>query len=116
LNRATPIIDAIGKRGVRFTQFYSTSPTSSKRRGTLRAMPSPIRPLKDPPYSKAFMIQSPFLFIARAASTALLLAAVACAADFPEAEWPAARPAEVGLSRAQLLQARDYALTGGGSG
>lgn len=37
-------------------------------------------------------------------------------AGFPGAEWPRARYADVGLAEARLQQARDYALTGGGSG
>ncbi len=49
---------------------------------------------------------------------AFSLAAVARAAtaEFPGADWPRARFAEVGLAEARLQQARDYALTGGGSG
>ncbi len=35
---------------------------------------------------------------------------------WPDAEWPAASPADVGMDAAKLAQARDYALTGGGSG
>src|SRR5688572_17356295 len=46
----------------------------------------------------------------------LALAGAVSAADYPGAEWPRARFAEVGLSEARLQQARDYALTGGGSG
>jgi CubicO group peptidase (beta-lactamase class C family) len=38
------------------------------------------------------------------------------AADWPGAEWPKATPAEMGMAEARLVQARDYALTGGGSG
>lgn len=38
------------------------------------------------------------------------------AAAFPGEKWPQARPAEVNLAEARLQQARDYALTGGGSG
>jgi CubicO group peptidase (beta-lactamase class C family) len=38
------------------------------------------------------------------------------AAEFPLAAWPLASPAEVGLAEARLQEARDYALTGGGSG
>lgn len=38
------------------------------------------------------------------------------AAEFPGEAWPKARYAEVGLAEARLQQARDYALTGGGSG
>ncbi len=53
-------------------------------------------------------------------ATLLLLRPVAAgaagAADFPGAEWPKARPAAAGLAEARLQQARDYALTGGGSG
>ena len=50
---------------------------------------------------------------------------VACAAalqakepepSWPNPDWPRATPAEVGLDEAKLAQARDYALTGGGSG
>ncbi len=50
---------------------------------------------------------------------ALLLPALALAAwgaDFPGQQWPAATPAELGLDEAKLAQARDYALTGEGSG
>jgi CubicO group peptidase (beta-lactamase class C family) len=35
---------------------------------------------------------------------------------WPEATWTATEPADAGLDRTQLLKARDYALTGGGSG
>ena len=35
---------------------------------------------------------------------------------FPDTKWPVARPTEVGLDAAQLQAARDYALTGEGSG
>ena len=35
---------------------------------------------------------------------------------WPDPHWAPATPAEVGMDRAQLKQARDYALTGGGSG
>jgi CubicO group peptidase (beta-lactamase class C family) len=57
-------------------------------------------------------------------SSAGLLALVACgvqmlsarAAEFPGERWAKAAPAEVGLDEAKLMQARDYALTGGGSG
>ena len=67
----------------------------------------------------------------RISSTALRLIltsrmlAVAFAADlsetnagpaWPNPDWPRATPAEVGLEAAKLAQARDYALTGGGSG
>lgn len=36
--------------------------------------------------------------------------------SWPLADWPHATPADVGLDEAKLGQARDYALTGGGSG
>ncbi|HNQ87991.1 MAG TPA: serine hydrolase [Verrucomicrobiota bacterium] len=36
--------------------------------------------------------------------------------SWPIPDWPRATPAEVGLDEATLAQARDYALTGGGSG
>src|SRR5690606_30700187 len=35
---------------------------------------------------------------------------------WPDSEWPDARPEEVGLDAALLEKARDYALTGDGSG
>ena len=36
--------------------------------------------------------------------------------SWPNPDWPRATPAEVGLDEAKLTQARDYALTTGGSG
>jgi len=48
---------------------------------------------------------------------ALIAAWHAPAAEaWPKAEWPAATPAEVGLDATKLAEAREYALTGGGSG
>jgi CubicO group peptidase (beta-lactamase class C family) len=44
------------------------------------------------------------------------LALVVRAAEFPDVDWPKARASEVGLAEARLQQARDYALTGAGSG
>lgn len=38
------------------------------------------------------------------------------AASWPGKEWPVAAPIEMGLDEAKLAQARDYALTGEGSG
>src|ERR1022692_421185 len=35
---------------------------------------------------------------------------------FPLGNWPRATPSETGLDAARLARARDYALTGGGSG
>ncbi len=52
-------------------------------------------------------------------SLALLLLWCADAAvegPWPERDWPRAAPAEMGMDGARLKQARDYALTGGGSG
>ncbi len=53
----------------------------------------------------------------------LLIAALYCfgnqlasAADWPGAKWEAGSPATAGLDVIQLEKARDYALTGGGSG
>ncbi len=40
----------------------------------------------------------------------------ASAADWPGAKWEAIAPAQAGLVATQLEKARDYALTGGGSG
>lgn len=36
--------------------------------------------------------------------------------SWPDPDWPRAEPGALGLDRAQLEKARDYALTGGGSG
>lgn len=51
------------------------------------------------------------------------LIAVACPAaagepraSFPGEAWPTAQPADIGLDEAKLREARDYALSGGGSG
>lgn len=44
------------------------------------------------------------------------ISAAAPATVWPEAEWVAAKPTEVGLAESRLNEARDYALTGGGSG
>lgn len=38
------------------------------------------------------------------------------AAQWPGKQWPTATPSEMGLDEAKLIQARDYALTGEGSG
>jgi CubicO group peptidase (beta-lactamase class C family) len=46
----------------------------------------------------------------------MVAAASLWAADFPGAQWATATPAEVGLDEVKLLEARDYALTGGGAG
>ncbi len=54
----------------------------------------------------------------RACLVALTLAAMARAAEhpWPGSDWPAAKPAEVGMEAARLEKARAYALTGAGSG
>lgn len=44
------------------------------------------------------------------------LAHLTSAAEFPREHWLKATAAEVGLDEGELKQARDYALTGGGSG
>jgi CubicO group peptidase (beta-lactamase class C family) len=53
-------------------------------------------------------------------SLALLAAGAAGRGDgeevWPLPRWPVATPAEMGLDEAKLREARDYALTGGGSG
>lgn len=62
---------------------------------------------------------------ARHAKAATLVAAmlIACgrcwmvsAESWPLSDWPAETPQEVGLDESLLVKARDYALTGGGSG
>jgi CubicO group peptidase (beta-lactamase class C family) len=45
-----------------------------------------------------------------------LLVTCTRAASFPDTLWITATPGEAGLDEARLAQARDYALTGGGSG
>jgi CubicO group peptidase (beta-lactamase class C family) len=66
------------------------------------------------------MIPSPNLFrkklVFALLAAALVFSVVSRAADFPGATWPTARPADVNLNEARLQAARDYALTGGGSG
>ena len=47
---------------------------------------------------------------------ALFIGKVLAAAEFPGADWTKAGYAEVNMAEARLQQARDYALTGGGSG
>jgi CubicO group peptidase (beta-lactamase class C family) len=54
------------------------------------------------------MIRIPFCLLS--------LAVGMFAADWPTGEWPAVAPDQSGLNSAILEQARDYALTGGGSG
>src|SRR5687768_12906699 len=52
-------------------------------------------------------------------SVSLLLTAMTwpiLAASWPGEQWPAAIPAALGLDETKLVQARDYALTGEGSG
>lgn len=46
----------------------------------------------------------------------LLLTQPLQAVEYPDAEWARATPAEAGLDEAKLNEARDYALTGEGSG
>ena len=46
----------------------------------------------------------------------VLIAAIGPAEAWPMPRWERAEPAELGLDRARLEQARDYALTGDGSG
>jgi hypothetical protein len=52
----------------------------------------------------------------RILTLATALAMSASAASWPGKQWPNATPAELGLDEAKLIQARDYALTGEGSG
>ena len=54
----------------------------------------------------------------RSGLATLLLAAAACAAEhpWPGDDWPTAQPADVGMDETLLEKARDYALTGSGSG
>ncbi len=55
--------------------------------------------------------------IVLAITLALLGSPVAAAEPpWPAPDWPRATPEELGIDRAKLEQARDYALTGGGSG
>src|SRR5262245_2975628 len=45
-----------------------------------------------------------------------MIVVAARGADFPNERWSVAAPNEVALDAAKLNEARDYALTGGGSG
>ena len=56
--------------------------------------------------------------VCAAAAPARAAAAPALAAEpaWPDDDWTDARPADVGMDAGRLAQARDYALTGGGSG
>ena len=47
---------------------------------------------------------------------AFALCGPVAAEEFPGERWTSATPAEVGLDADRLNEARDYALTGGGSG
>ena len=60
---------------------------------------------------------TPFFFAFVLASQWLLgSAAEAQSLVYPQREWTRAEPSSVGLDRQRLIEARDYALTGGGSG
>jgi CubicO group peptidase (beta-lactamase class C family) len=62
-------------------------------------------------------LRTPFR-VARRGAALCLLATVAVAAEepFPDAEWPRAKPEDVGLDGRKLDQAREYALSAGGAG
>lgn len=61
--------------------------------------------------NRTYLIVAPLALFSLAAKTSN-------AADeiWPLPKWPVAKPADVGMDDAQLGRARDYALTGGGSG
>jgi hypothetical protein len=63
-------------------------------------------------------MQTRILFILAGLSVLLGIGSFAplAAAEFPGKTWPTATPAELSLDEAKLAQARDYALTGEGSG
>lgn len=52
-----------------------------------------------------------FVFVVLALSGSIVVGSV-----FPGTSWPSADPADLGLNAGKLEDARDYALTGGGSG
>ena len=56
--------------------------------------------------------------VLRIATLVFLIATRGLAGDdvWPLSEWAKARPSDVGMDETQLRKARDYALTGGGSG
>jgi CubicO group peptidase (beta-lactamase class C family) len=56
------------------------------------------------------------LFAVACAIVASSLSAAQQPAIFPADEWPTKRPAEVGMTVSKLIAARQYALSGGGSG
>src|SRR4051794_24687726 len=45
-----------------------------------------------------------------------LIQSLVQAAEFPTEHWEKVQPKDAGLDEARLIEARDYALTGGGSG
>jgi CubicO group peptidase (beta-lactamase class C family) len=49
-------------------------------------------------------------------SLLMALASTRADAAWPGAEWPTAKPSELGADEGKLAQARDYALRAGGSG
>jgi CubicO group peptidase (beta-lactamase class C family) len=55
-------------------------------------------------------------FLLFMAAAAVLPAAPATTPVWPGAEWQRATPSEAGMLESRLIEARDYALTGGGSG
>jgi hypothetical protein len=57
-----------------------------------------------------------FVGLRLAAALASLVAPLARAVDWPGPAWSESSPAAAGMAEAPLAQARDYALTGGGSG
>ncbi|MFP4055427.1 MAG: serine hydrolase domain-containing protein [Candidatus Brocadiia bacterium] len=61
-------------------------------------------------------MDAPWLELALLLSLGLVATSVAGEAPWPGAEWPAAEPEAMGMARAKLEAARDYALKGGGSG
>lgn len=62
-------------------------------------------------------MKSPLLaLVLSAASLCFCAVSRSTAAEFPGKAWPVATPAEMGLDESKLAQAREYALTGEGSG
>jgi len=78
-----------------------------------------LGPTHDPKVGRTLISQKHLHYLALALSLfAAILAPPALRAEesWPLPDWPTAEPEEVGLDKDLLAKARDYALTGGGSG
>jgi|TARA_B100001079_G_C16170581_1_gene408416 hypothetical protein len=89
----TPNLDTLAAEGLGFSQFYNRTMCHSFR----------VSLLTD-------------LYCGQAGGAKLDRGATIAEGPWPLPDWPRAKPAEVGMRLAKLEAARDYALSGGGSG